>query len=292
MLSRFLNHDGSLDADWVGVDLRSRAYLAYVRKFPNHPAKIRLARILSKALLRGDILVKHRLGSRIHVDPNDYIGYTICNSGAYERRSIDLAIQIMRNGGLFVDVGSNFGVFSFSVGALPGVTCLAVDAASKAICQLIANAELNPHVKITIVNVALNDQQGLVALELPFADNEGTMRISKATARNLHVRNWVGAMQLSGVLGSLDMGPIKLMKVDVEGVEMEVMSGLDFTGRFRQENIIVEHTHFLPEAASRLAKLWEFLRARGYEAKTVEGKPVSLDQPAPDLNLWWKAKDT
>ena len=62
---------------WKGIDFKTTALLSYLRG-PNHPMKIRLIRALISQLFPQGVMVENHLGSRIRVQPDDYIGWLFC----------------------------------------------------------------------------------------------------------------------------------------------------------------------------------------------------------------------
>src|SRR2546426_5723182 len=54
-------------------------------------------------------------GLKLCVDLTDYIGFRIWERGVWERRVIALARTLLRNGGVFIDIGSHCGYFATSI---------------------------------------------------------------------------------------------------------------------------------------------------------------------------------
>ena len=50
------------------------------------------------------------------LDPNDWITRIMIEQGGYETASIELAKKIVNTGGVFIDVGANFGLYSCMLG--------------------------------------------------------------------------------------------------------------------------------------------------------------------------------
>ena len=91
---------------------------------------------------------------------------------------------------------------------------------------------------------------------------------------------------LERVLERLTPSRIKLLKINVEGSEMSVFQGLDFNGPYRPENLIVEYyTALFPQATA----VFECLQSNGYEAMTVEGKPIKECKGLPGENVWFRS---
>lgn len=273
---------------WAGEGWRARWYLRYARSFPPHPAKIRLFRWLGAALFPRGMPVVGFGGVRLAVDPLDYIGHEICFSRAYEPLSIALARRLMQEGGTFLDVGANFGLYTCSVAQLPGVECVAVDASATAFAKLQDNLARNPAVAVRAVNVALATKQGLLALETPVPGNIGTTRVTGPSPVARGPAHYVGAMPLDALLDALSVRTIRLMKIDVEGYELEVFRGMDLASPRRPEHIIMEYSKNLDSHWHNLRGCLELLERHGYVAHAVNGEAFDPSLPLPEENLWWR----
>jgi hypothetical protein len=79
-----------------------------------------------------------------------------------------------------------------------------------------------------------------------------------------------------------------LLKIDVEGHEFQVLQGLDWSGGFRPENVILVIDrggfHDAPQAMA-------FLRERGYTPCTVDGSPLDGESNPPEQNVWFQDSD-
>lgn len=272
---------------WQGDGWRARWYLWYARRFPAHPAKIRLFRWLGAALFPTGLPVVGFDGVRVAIDPLDYIGHEICFSRAYEPLSLALARRLMEGGGTFLDVGANFGMYTFPVARLPGVDCVAVDASAIAFAKFQDNLARNPAAAVRAANVALATGHGLVALETPVPGNLGTTRVGSPSAGAPRQAVLVASMPLEALLDALEVQRIQLMKIDVEGFELEVFRGMDLASPRRPEHIIMEYSRNLDSRWHDLRGCLELLEAHGYVARTVRGELFDASRELPEENLWW-----
>jgi FkbM family methyltransferase len=276
---------------WHGDGLAAKFLVGYARYVPPHPFKIRWFRWLGRRVFARGLAVVNPAGVRMRVDPVDYIGHEICFSGAYEPASVALSLRLMAGGGTFLDVGANFGLYTCPVASLPGVRCVAVDAAARALDKLHGNLALNPAARVVTVNAALGDARGLVRLETPVVDNLGTTRVAAAGSRGGQCSQLVASMTLDELLKSLGVDRIRLMKIDVEGYESTVFAGMDFEAGYRPENIIMEYSARILTEAPNLEACFALLSQKGYSPHTVAGEPFDGVLPVPEENLWWRHRD-
>ena len=273
---------------WEGEGPVARALLAYVRKTPKHPSKVRIFRALAHALSPKGLAIRNEFGVRLLLDPLDYIGHAICVTGSFEPLSLRLARRLMKEGGTFLDVGSNTGLFTCSLALIPGVQCIAVDAAAPAFARLQENLLRNPDVRVSAVNVALGAKRSLVQLEKPGIGNSGTTRVAGELSTLETGSHVVAAIPLDELLTRAKADSIRLMKIDVEGYELEVFQGMNATANYWPQNIIME---WVPDFGLRRGNLelcFKILSDHGYEPLTVAGARFSAGQPLPEENVWWR----
>ena len=78
----------------------------------NHPFKIRIQNLLGKYLFKKGISLVNKTGTRFCLVANDWITRTILLNGEYEGESIKLSEKLLEKGGVFIDIGANFGLYT------------------------------------------------------------------------------------------------------------------------------------------------------------------------------------
>lgn len=270
---------------WGGDSIGARLLLAYWRRFPAHKGKQRLSRWIIKWMFRNEFRVRTAWGSRIMIDPNDYIGNRIGFTGGYEPKSVALAARIMAKGGVFVDLGCNFGLYSMVAGAAPGVECVAIDASFAALNKFANNLKLNPGVHATIVASAVSSERALNWFATPEHNNLGATRITEKRTNGDAQGFWMAGTDLESILRQTVTGRVRLLKADLEGFELTVFRNFDFDGRFRPENILVECD---PTCFKNARECFEYLKQKGYVARNIEGTAVDSCDLLPELNVWFE----
>jgi hypothetical protein len=92
---------------------------------------------------------------------------------------------------------------------------------------------------------------------------------------------------LRELLEELDVRSVRLMKIDVEGYEIEVLRGFDFMASYAPENIILEYSDRVGHK-NDLNACYRLLSNSGYKAFTVTGEPWLPSSSLPEENLWWQ----
>lgn len=285
-------HNNSDLEPWQGDGWVARACLFYARSFPDHPAKIRVFRWLGRTLFPHGLPLVGHSDTRIRVDSNDYIGHHIAFSLAYEPLSIALAKRLLAGGGMFLDVGANFGLYTCPIARLPGVQCIAVDASATAFSMLQANLRLNPGIDVRAINVGLGREPGLLVLETPILDNLGTTRVTAVNTQGAEGSCMVACMRLGDLMADLGVDHVEVMKIDVEGFEAQVMQGMDLAASYGPRHIIMEHSVNMSSAWHDPLNCHSMLLANGYRPYTVTGVPYSSEMHVPEENIWWSRDAT
>jgi FkbM family methyltransferase len=288
--------DGKVDeVEWSGASLGAKVYLWYARKVPPHPAKLRLTGFVGKHFFSQGLSLTNQVGTRIRIDLTqpDFIPHALVYSGAWEPRSLALAMELMKTGGVFVDVGSHFGLYSCTVGKLDGVSCICIEPSPPAFLALQKNLSLNPQVKARLIHAGVSSKTMIRSFGQTSPQNSGTARVL-ASDNGYSETCLIACMTLDDVLGSVKpQPPIRLLKIDVEGHELEVFKGLDWSGPFRPENIISEFNPSLLQTRTGDGNAFlKFFDENDYDVLTILGAPFRTSLPPPEENLWLRSRTT
>jgi FkbM family methyltransferase len=201
-------------------------------------------------------------------------------------RLMALLAEVVTAGDVFVDVGANTGYFAIPLAKLVGSTgrVLAFEPATDAAEQLRLQARAeNVLARLTIYELALGNENGSRALR---ADPKHP---SDQTKRSLFMPHGIAVAEVPvrSFDGLVDAGDIDLsngmhaIKIDVEGAEVNVLSGMRRSlERHRPRMIVVEtiETH-LRRAGSSVSDVRSFMGDIGYAEMTDEemAKPLELN---------------
>ena len=266
--------------------------MASYARAPDHPCKIRIIHTLLKIFLKGGALVQ-RNGTVLIVDPTDFIGWEIFKTGEYEPYTASLVLNILRNtSNCFIDVGANIGLYSVAACSFPTVRCVAIEPDPINFRRLQENIAVNGFANIEICNFALAGEPRPVRLEQPIKGNRGTVRVAAEMARwtSTHER-YSAALTFDSLAKNLGIEDVELMKIDVEGFELDVLEGLDFGKPYRPKNIILEFTDYGERFGSHRggrAVIYSFLSSRGYKAFDVFSTPISDADEPRESNAWFR----
>jgi FkbM family methyltransferase len=265
------------------------ALMAYGRAF-EHPCKVRLVRWLARRLANGRVTIKYAAGAVVAIDLQDYIGWTIFKTGAYEPQTLALALRIMTaEPGLFVDVGAHFGWYTCAAASIRGIKVLSIEPDAENCSALRSNVARNRFHNVTICNAAVGPNAALLALAARSPGNSGTVAVTVDATAAVEQQNWVAAVTLETTLNELVRPAVRpaVLKIDVEGFEPAVLAGLDFDGRFRPKHVLIEcEDAFCARSWGSRERFAAFFTARGYDLFDVSGKPFVCDVALPEANVW------
>jgi FkbM family methyltransferase len=156
-------------------------------------------------------------GGPILVPLDDAVGRCIYFTGDYDRKITRLCQKLLRPGDIALDIGANLGVVALTMGRAVGTTGQVHafepnPALHPILTQSISRSERN----ITLHKFALGSSTGEMKLSVP-KDNIGAASLmrSNGTEVKCEVRP----------LDDVVAGDIRLIKLDVEGFENEVLQG-------------------------------------------------------------------
>ena len=181
----------------------------------------------------------------------------------------------------FLDVGANIGLFSILAASKYQAQAIAFEPSAREAERLTRNARTNG-VKVNLHRIALGDQDGTAALLVRQSAQHMTNRIvpkkqcSEATACPMK--------RLDSVLSPEDLARTRVVKIDVEGYEMNVLRGMsEAMTHLNAATFVVEVTPlWLRENGTSEQELYAFFESRGW-------RPRSTPDEQPQSALQWDA---
>ncbi len=196
-------------------------------------------------------------GRRVHfVLPSamDHISKSIiAGKGFYEAELLEALRGELTPGDLVIDVGANLGNHTVFFAKIAGCRVAAFEAHPEAFRFLQENARLNDlDNRVDAYHLAVSDTEGRVSILAEMENNLG------ATRFGMDDDGTVRAVRLDDV----DIqGSVRLIKIDVEGMEAQVLRGAqDLIARDRPLIVCEAQTH------EEFEKTWAILEGHGYAA--------------------------
>jgi FkbM family methyltransferase len=219
-------------------------------------------------------------GLRLKIDPDtNFHWLNVVNYGGFE--NVLLFERLLRPGGAYVDIGANYGYMSINASRIVGPSgmVIAVEPEPRALALLEHNIGLNKASTI-VVSRAMSDragsadfnvatETGLSRLDNPGRDDFGMVRNEVIT---------VETVTLDSLLEQVAPGrAIDLVKMDVEGTELKVLSGASKLLDRRRTCFILEVNHgHLDHNSLSFSDVWAFFTTRGYDIYWIQSYGAAL----------------
>ncbi len=214
----------------AGLHLTIPAARALVRYAPLVAAKLRFWEHVVDPYLAWHshrFVARTRFGSKIDGHTSDILPQYLYYFGVWEPDVTSWISGRLEPGDTFVDVGANVGYFTLLASTLVGGSgsVVAVEPSPALFARLHDNLERNRVRNVRPVNLAASDGPGrVIVFSGPVTDPGLTTTLPQT---ELAVEAEVDAQPLSEMLSTHEVRNARLVKIDVEGAEHGVVSGMD-----------------------------------------------------------------
>ena len=206
------------------------------------------------------------------VETSDLVGRLLATSGIWEPHVTAAFRRLLAPGDVCVDAGAHIGYFTLLASRLVGPSghVYALEPVRTTLDALCANLELNRVGNVSVFPVAAGSRDGDELLYPAPPGNSGSAalrrrwgRVDPANAefdpRAVPVRS------ISSLVKPADVSKLRLVKIDVEGYELEVLRGLDsiFDSGHRPALVVEVHGSVAHGVGEWIAEL---RRRRQFEA--------------------------
>lgn len=276
-------------ADSSSIPITKRFMRSVWRSLPRTSASFDIGKLITRSILRPE---QHQLRVKVNfagnipmtLDLSSFVANDLfCMDDHYESVTLQLWKKLAQKARVVLDVGSHIGTFALVAAETnPNAGIVCVEADGNIFQRLKENTDHYPNV--TAVNAAIADQVSDMWF-CPIGGNDGggflsTTQPAESGSYRLHTHT------LSGLCEKQNIGPIDLMKLDVEGFEYELLT--------QNEDFFLKHApvHLLVElrvdkaAADRSNEIFAAMARRGYRARRIQGlyaMPFGKDH---DLANW------
>lgn len=252
-----------------------RAARSVIRRLP--AGRFRAFNLLARAGLPpfADRLAAADGGLLYRCDLRHLIAREICVTGRYAPTERALLRASLAPGGTFVDVGANIGYFALlgatAVGA--GGRVVALEPHPHIAAELRANVSINRLPQVSVLELAASSEAGTATLAGFREDgNWGAAKLSEDSGDADVPAFPVRCAPLDAILDDADVGPVDLVKIDVEGAEPRVLEGMrDGLRAGRYGRVLVElHPWEYADFGAELEAMDGAMRAAGYRGWIVD----------------------
>lgn len=254
-------------------------------------SKLRVARRLSHAVCSGRRLfgwssrdIFKRRNITYELDLCEGIDLSIFLFSVFEPDVVAYYEKAIGPGSVVVDIGANIGAHTLQLAGLcgDGGKVVAVEPTAWAFAKLIRNMELNPKLKTHIVAVqaflgrqSTDDIPQSICSSWPMdvAENSADAR-SEGRACSTE---GASAMSLDQLVERLDLQRLDLVKLDVDGHELDVLGGSHVTlSRFRPRFILELAPYVFADREESIMRIIGLMKDNGYRKARLGKREISL----------------
>jgi FkbM family methyltransferase len=227
-------------------------------------------------------------GLQMDIDGFDWIQSDVLRDGCAEPLTCALMGKILKDGDTYVDVGAQFGLHTLVARHFVGANgkVIAVEPQPSNCHKLLTNWRLNGFENLTLYVGAIGDYDGSIALHLQSATDTSRLSLCLTPVNDQPQLFQVPINRLETILDQARPDAVRLLKIDIEGYELEAIGGI---GRYVDlvEHIILEVLDSESGITEKSKELLQVLSDHGYVLRTVEGKPWDNNhERLPENNLW------
>lgn len=214
----------------------------------------------------GRHIIKTPDGLKLIIDPavDKSIELSLFHTGTYEKGILNFIRKTFNSQTAFIDVGANIGLFSLYVKKyFPTATIHAFEAHPQTVEILKQNFSLNSINHEGIHPHALGAFKGKVHISNEDRTNRGGASIVQSSSNCFEI----DCSTLDDI--SIDK-KVGIIKIDVEGFELQVLQGAQRTIETDQPILIIEISKER-DGVDQTQEIWDFVTNRGYKIFKLKG---------------------
>jgi len=222
---------------------------------------------------------------KIEIDPWEWTQIDIFKHGHTEPGTLRLFGRILRPGDVYYDVGAHVGFHALVARSFVGPTgkVIAVDPQPYNCARILCNSELNDFHNISVVIAVVGNASGQITLHNQDTRDKSRLSMKLESMNDRPQMFRVPMMRLADLMDESGDQSVRLLKVDVEGYEPEVICGAG-SGLRKIENIILE---ILPDCMGRveITSMLNRLIENGFRLCDIYGAAWEQGASLPENNL-------
>jgi FkbM family methyltransferase len=146
------------------------------------------------------------------------------------------------DGSVIFDIGANEGLFSIMLGKLyPGAKVYSVEAVPRTYFQLLRNIGLNGVTNVRPINIGVGGQEGKQSFVVANEFSGGSSGVQQNFDAELNHQEDISVTTLDKIYEMVGVEMIRLLKIDIEGMEYEALYNFKNLDKVAGEFHINEH---------------------------------------------------
>lgn len=230
-------------------------------------------------------------GLLFELDTRQVIDWCLLFHGAYEPHMQQVFKRLLERDAVVVDVGANIGVHTLTLATLVGDSghVLAVEPNPVIRARLELNLQQNGFKNVMVYGCALGAKDDLMSLRVPTATSEESANPGLASLVALdtpHDLVPVEVRRLDDLFDETGLERLDLIKIDVQGFEMQVLEGTNaIIERFRPIIVFEFEDWAWSKAGSDWSAALKLFKTSGYELYCIDDEGnLELSSAVNDLS--------
>ena len=215
--------------------------------------------------------IETRIGGLKYVveSDDDYLDHVGDN---FEPEIVELLQLLSKGSKTILDIGANIGMTALLFSRL-GEKVYAFEPNPGTFNFLKNNLEKNNILNVTPLNFGLGNDDKNLSLTFSTTNRAGAFVSNKISANSDHEVETIQIKRLSDTISDLNISNIDFIKIDVEGFEMEVLSGVGDVLLNNKPVVMLELNHWCLNAFQRVSvpDYFDFLRSIFPVLYAIEG---------------------
>lgn len=207
---------------------------------------------------------------------------------SFEEAEIQFTKRYLKPGDCFLDVGANIGLFSLNASVCVGEqgSVYAFEPAPVTFDRLKANVALNQFRNIKTENFGLSDQNDTLQFHVSLSGYDAWNSFASLNDVGEITTIDVPVISLDEYISSNRLSNISLIKIDVEGWEMNVLKGAtELLSRAQSPVLMVEFTEENAFSAGYYCgEIYDFVKSFGYEWFSYNSETNTLEPQVKKLH--------
>ncbi|MET0274570.1 MAG: FkbM family methyltransferase [Phenylobacterium sp.] len=221
----------------------------------------------------------------MQLDPQEWLQIEMLSGAAVEPQTLELFARLLRPGDTMIDVGAHVGLHALVSARLvgPGGRVLAVEPQPYNCERTMTNAAANGFRNIHVVCAAAGAESGTVVLRQQTGTDKARLTLTGEGVNDTGLTFEVPVVRLDELARRHSLQHVRLLKIDVEGFEPEVLAGArELLANL--DNLVIE---ILPSGDDvRVGRMLDLIESAGFEFKSVTGAPWRRGEKLLESNLW------
>jgi FkbM family methyltransferase len=238
-------------------------YLWYIHKSPIKNGNAFLGRIINYF----DPIPYKINDIELYLNPSAFVDQSLIYLNSHDDEVNKWIDKYITKNDTFLDIGANIGYFSLYAAKIKNCNVIAFEPSQRELIRFYQNIIRNKLNNITLYPFGLGKESLTTTLNLASFQNPGQNSILKNLNFTSTEQQIVNIKRLSEVVTTEQLKQIRLIKIDVEGYEINVLEGMQDCMIFLQNaKFVIEITTFIDsiEQSTDAKLIYTFFKKNGF----------------------------